>query len=800
MRNAISCAGSIKGVRLFRFARELRVPICAARGRQTIFPRTRRRAIAGPTAILIALLCCLPARAQSAGGISVTDKAVADAVERGVEWLKSRQDAKKHWEHGEYSPDNRTWGGDTALVCLALLYAGQSPNEPYLSEALDWLQAQKLTGTYAVSLRAQALSLVPGSRRRNTLRDDLRWLVRAAAPRAAETPGAYGYVQDDSTTGWWDNSNSQYGVLGVWMATEAGLELSQGAQFWGLIRDHWLRQQEPDGGWGYRKNSRTTGSMTAAGLATLYVVMDRLQRTSIRQADPVRAAVERGLDWLGREFTPNNPHGEAHWKYYYLYGVERAGRASGRKYFRSRDWFREGAADLLNGQRSDGPWGGGDDVSAQRNTAFALLFLCHGRAPLLINKLETAGDWDVRPRDAAGLTWYAQNVLERLMNWQIVSLDGTVDDLLEAPILYWSGVEPPPFSPVHTQKIREHCERGGLLLAVANDGSYRFVERFRELARSAFPDYEVRPLPPEHPLFSGEVQYKLNKPPVVLEVHNGVRTLMLCVSSDVADSWNRFRARGQREADFQFGLNLYLYATDKGLKTTRLTTTLMPERQTPVKRRIRLGRVQYDGNWSIEPFGWTRLTRYLRNETGTQLLVSSGVKLDANDLREQFDVLHITGAGPLALTEAEQQGLRRFLTGGGTLIADAAGGDRMFTDSLEDLLRKILRTEPELLAGDAPLLTGGGLAGAVDLAGMAYRRAARARPMVVRDRPPLRAFTLGKRYAVIYSPLDLSVGLLGTDVYGCMGFEPASALQIMRNLVLYGGASAAEQVRLHEGG
>lgn len=743
------------------------------------------------------MLCAtLGGRAQEpAAPIPLTDAAVASAIDRGVAWLKAEHSADRHWEQGELQDGNRNWGGETALVALALLYAGQSPNETYLSAALDWLAKQELTGTYAVSLRAQALSLVGGRRMRETLRSDLRWLVQAAAPHAARLPGGYGYGPDDAATGWSDNSNSQYGVLGVWMATEGGAELANARQYWELIRDHWLDQQRPDGGWSYQTGGSSTGSMTAAGLASLYIVLDRLQATDPRAALPVRGALDRGLDWLGREFTPNNP-GSGLWKYYYLYGVERAGRASGQKYFRSRDWFREGAGALIAEQTSTGAWPNGSEAGERRTTAFALLFLCHGRAPLIVNKLEFAGDWQLRPRDAAGLTWYAQTVLERLSNWQIVPLDGPLEDLLEAPILYWSGQAAHSFAPSEIQKLRQYCERGGMLLAVAVDGSFDLVTSFRALAQAAFPEYTVRPVPQTHPLFNGDVQYRITEPPAMLEVHNGVRTLMLLCTEDIADSWNRFRARGNRERDFELGMNLYLYATDKGLKTSRLESTSLTENPAKVRRRVRVGRVQHAGAWSIEPYGWSRLSRYMNNEAGTQVLLSSGVRLDAPKLRENYEALHVTGLGALEISDAEQQGLRRFLSDGGVLLADAANGGREFTESLEDHLRRILRTEPETVDSDSGLLTGKSLADAVDLSGTAYRRAARGREGAVRDRPLLRAFALGKRYAVIYSPLDLSVGLLGTDVYDCRGYEPASALKIMRNLLLYAAAGPAEQSKV----
>src|SRR5690606_8028793 len=60
-------------------------------------------------------------------------------------------------------------------------------------------------------------------------------------------------------------------------------------------------------------------------------------------------SLERGLQWMQHRFTPaDNPGQSSRHFYYYLYGVERVGLASGYKYFGDRDWFRQGAAELLN--------------------------------------------------------------------------------------------------------------------------------------------------------------------------------------------------------------------------------------------------------------------------------------------------------------------------------------------------------------------------------------------------------------------------------------------------------------------
>src|SRR5207249_9170122 len=74
--------------------------------------------------------------------------------------------------------------------------------------------------TYTRSLRAQALSVYNRAEDRAALSSEVRWLI------ASGVKGAYGYAeppkgatQPDAMR--WDNSNSQYGALGLWAAEDA---------------------------------------------------------------------------------------------------------------------------------------------------------------------------------------------------------------------------------------------------------------------------------------------------------------------------------------------------------------------------------------------------------------------------------------------------------------------------------------------------------------------------------------------------------------------------------------------------
>ena len=210
--------------------------------------------------------------------------------------------------------------------------------------------------------------------------------------------------------------------------------------------------------------------MTAAGIATLFITQDYTapdNAAACRGGTPT-PNIDQGLAWMDKNIEDVMKKGDC----YTLYGIERIGVASGRKYFGSLDWYARGADTLVKNQAKEGSWGG--DIP---NTCFALLFLTRGSAPIMMNKLQyetpraeagVVNVWNERPRDAANLARWTGRQIEHDLNWQIVNMEVSPDDLHDAPILYISGSQTLAFSPTKLGKYREFVEQGGMILGNAD--------------------------------------------------------------------------------------------------------------------------------------------------------------------------------------------------------------------------------------------------------------------------------------------------------------------------------------------
>ena len=280
--------------------------------------------------------------------------------------------------------------------------------------------------------------------------------------------------------------------------------------------------------------------MTAAGVATLFITCDFVQHQAgyNEAADP---NIERGLNWLGDHFQGFFSNGIMNvvTQWYGIYGLERIGVASGRKYLGTHNWFVEGSDWLMRTQNPDGSWGTPSDIWGfnQQNvldTSFAILFLARGRAPVVMEKVqynvakdgkEVPGHWNRTPRDLANFSRWMGKTLEADYNWQITSLDAPAQDLHDAPILYISGDQTLDFSDGDIDKLRRFVEDGGLILGNADSQSLAFAKSFKELGAKLFPACAFRELPANHPIYTSEEFHaaKWRSQPRMEGLSNGVR-------------------------------------------------------------------------------------------------------------------------------------------------------------------------------------------------------------------------------------------------------------------------------------
>lgn len=311
-------------------------------------------------------------------------------------------------------------GSETGLVAYTLIAAGHQATSPTVKGLLDTLVT-----------RAPAEGYKPGSH--HIYEAGVEAMAFAAADREKYKPQiqviANYLIKEQRAHGGWDypaqdnggdTSISQYALLGLWAAARAGIEVP--IKTWDMAATWHLRTQLNDGGFTYHpmtSNKNPFHSMNVAGIGSLCItrifltgqqnldldageaepaekkknekafgileksvtadegkpltdqpVVEKVYKPTVTKKS-LDGAIGRGTGWLGKNFNVDNPTG---WKFYFLYGMERAAALAGVDKFGGKDWYREGGRVILKEQAANGGW---SDIGGPiPTTCFSILFLC----------------------------------------------------------------------------------------------------------------------------------------------------------------------------------------------------------------------------------------------------------------------------------------------------------------------------------------------------------------------------------------------------------------------------------------
>ena len=757
---------------------------------------------------------------------AVTTRQIEEAIDKARDWLVRQQNANGSWDCS--MRPNETRVGATSLVTLALLNAGLPPEDPTMARALGFLRSQTPDETYSVSLQTMVLALVTPEADRLQLARNVKWLEDGQIRQGA-TAGSWSYHHNRGNG---DNSNSQYAMLALHEASEAGLPVDP--DVWQLAQKYWVSCQVGDGSWGYTLgNLGGSGSMTCAGITSLWITSQHLLAADARAAgDSVTCCgggrspiqLERGLAWLGSRFTVvENPgtRGQT-WLYYYLYGLERVGRFTARRFIGNDDWYLEGAKMFIASQDPlDGTFKGSheDKVVA---TSFALLFLAKGRRPVIVAKSrhQPDPDWNRHGHEIAHLVRHVEKRWKRDypagLSWHVVDTPSSdLDDLLQAPVLWLSGSRGLDLGPGAGKKLRAYLDDGGFIFAEACcPKSGEFDTALRQVMEEAFPEPEFRfqLLPPEHPAWNAEEIVPANLQRPLLGIDYGCRTSVIyapptdnqpggampslgCLWELGGSAKEALADNIRREVDaaLAIGTNVIAYATNRQLKRKDELFAL-PERTVDpavdpsARGRLMIGKLRHAGMCNAAPAALANVLRAAARELGAAVDDAPQLIDPSDEAIFGYHLLFMHGRSGFALDEAGRTNLATFLDRGGLLLADSICGSEEFSDAFRAEINALLPNATlEEIPADDPLFT-------TIYGGFDIRRVTLRQPLAGNGRldareqvitPKLEGIRVDDRWAVIFSPYDLSCALEKQNSLQCTGYGSDDAQRIALNLLLY---------------
>jgi hypothetical protein len=577
--------------------------------------------LAGSLLIVRPALAAAPEEKVVAGDDKLV-KNVGKAIEKGVAFLKSQQrKADGSWELGTAGVARSGNGGWTALAMLALLNAGVKSDDPVFKKGLDYLRKVPAEETYTTGLQTTVLCQLGDRADHKLIRRNVKAIL------GARMRDGWGYnlrlikrekngpaKKDKEIAGIADYSNTQYALLGLHEAIQSGVVKGE-PKLLEEIQTLFITTQR-NGGWGYRSSAGGTSmTMTAAGLSNLMMIdldIDRGNVVLLPDGSEKKCGefddnknMMKALEWIGdrfpRQIREDNAVETLGHPFYCLYGIERAGRLTGQRYFGGHDWYEVGCRYLVEIQKADGSWttnGRTLDHWPVIATSFAVLLLSKGRTPVLISKMaygdrENMG-WNNKRSDVRHLVEFASRELfkNQSLGWQafdVRALEADTKtkrrklaaDLLQSPIVFLNGHDRAPRDK-EAEILREYVANGGFLLAEACCGRKEFDADFRRLMKDLFPGAALKPLDPKHPIWLASKKFAVSPKEFPLwGIEQGGRTVVVYSPGPIAGYWesnNQEKGTRSRKA-FELGASIIAYATGMKAPRPRLSRVEIPAKK-----------------------------------------------------------------------------------------------------------------------------------------------------------------------------------------------------------------------------
>jgi hypothetical protein len=249
------------------------------------------------------------------------------------------------------------------------------------------------------------------------------------------------------------------------------------------------------------------------------------------------------------------------------------------------------------------------------------------------------------------------------------------------------------------------------------------------------------------------------------------------------------------------GVNVLTYATNREPKgkeqsfVTPLADIQLPDETS--RGVIEIAKLRHGGGCNDAPGALVNLLRTAA-QGEPRLVVRTTPELIniSDDALFRYHLVFMHGRHEFRLTETERLRLREYLERGGTLLADAICASRPFATAFRRELAEVLPGATlERIPSDDPLFTtayGGYDVRQVTLRdpqaatdgqpGAAHRVVA---ARVRHTEPQLEGIKIDDRWAVIFSPFDISCALESHEAIGCRGYTQQDAARIALNVLLY---------------
>lgn len=412
------------------------------------------------------------------------------------------------------------------------------------------------------------------------------------------------------------------------------------------------------------------------------------------------------------------------------------------------------------------------------------------------SKTEIA-DWNLCPGDLQQLMQRATTAIGTPYGSDSVNLAQFDGDPSKMPVLLFSGVRTIKFDPKQIALLRSYVLNGGTIIADSIAGSPYFYASFRKAMEAAFPEFAVRAIPLDHPLYHmvvdvDRVRFPKNRTgdtPELEGIYVGCRAAVLLSKYGLGCGWDNHEVPGLEKAVYydvgsanKIGVNLVAYAlgyANVGREEAKPELFGALDEKLPTDEFL-FAQIKHEGAWNTHPGGAAALLRRLRQNTALRVSLKRLPVTPGKDDLSSFGFLYMSGLDDFAWDANAASTLRAFLNRSGTLFINNALGLHTFDTAARRELKKLLPgADLQPIPPSHPIYSS-----VFKITDAQYT------PAAMREHPELKApylegIIINGDIRVIYSPFDMEAGWQGCDHPLARAFTPTSAMQLGINIAMY---------------
>ncbi|MCC7291612.1 MAG: DUF4159 domain-containing protein [Phycisphaerales bacterium] len=696
----------------------------------------------------------------------------------------------------------------TATVVSALGELGDPKLEDPMRKAIDWLveQAPEQGQFYrptTIAARLYTVARFGGVEKyRKQITRDMDYLVRAQYDTGGWSSVSWTTQSEPASTTPPDHRTTFVIMYALREAAFAGVDAP--SKVWRNAIQYWTTAQSDLRSGGFRHKLEQYGGLsenvsdeyTAMGLTALMVSLEMASGPGSRDCKqflahkPVLKGIDAAARWLDERYGDEYAgqimqqldRAELLDPVTRLWYFQLLRSISGIPRFNDKDYFRLEAEVLFDPQRGLYDFGSGQFAGGPLATANCMEAFSMGASPTVLQRVVVGDGPDARAYehswDAQHATRYMMAQRKRPLNWRRSTINQDVHDWLEVPMMFLNVAGEWKPTKEELAKLREYAFNGGTILVniVATAEAKR--DAVASAVREAFPEYELRAMPADHPAMS--IREKIEKPVAAKVLGNGIRDFLFLADKEESADWScdfhTYRTKKDQSAEkFSFVNNLLDYTLDGAPFRTSFDGTTLPRGSAPM-REFRVATLEIGGDKPAYPDLLKTLDQAMTGNYRTHI-VSAGTG--------EAPLLWVMVTGEKPLTVEQKQRILGHIQSGGYLLVDVVTGNAKWGEAALAAIRSLstdisarpMRTLHPIYTGKIPGTQG------FDSRGGPLRKALTSE-LITQGRNEFTTLYLKGAEFGVFSHYDLSSGLTYNQFPGCRGLLPDEARELVMNGVL----------------